>query len=418
MRILIISNYYPPFELGGWEQLTAEVTDHLRRRGHEVLVLTSRHRAGELAATEPGVIRGLHLQSPDVAYYHPAYTLRRPAWQRENSRLLRQTIADFRPDMVFINGMWNLSPAIALEVEHLCPERVVYYMASTWPTDVDPDQAYWAAPPNRRVMQPVKSIAGWMANSISSSTDGRSGLRFTRVLCVSEFIRQYLVTEAGIPAENTFVVYNGIDPRTFSMEQDDRRPSSVLRLLYSGSLVSHKGVDTAIRALDFLQDDGQLAKIKLTIVGSGHPDYETYLKKITDELDLRACVSFEPRVPREQVPALLKQHDVLLFPSVWEEPLARMVQEAMASGMVVIGSTSGGTPEILRHGENGLTFTPGDDRMLAERITLLLDNPTLFPTLSEAARQTVEECFTINRMVDELEFHFQAVLTSGRESIA
>ena len=71
---------------------------------------------------------------------------------------------------------------------------------------------------------------------------------------------------------------------------------------------------------------------------------------------LDSKIRFVGQVDRYEMPSVMIEHDVLVFPSVWEEPLARVVQEAMASGLVVIGTVTGGTAEILRDGVTGLTF--------------------------------------------------------------
>jgi glycosyltransferase involved in cell wall biosynthesis len=103
------------------------------------------------------------------------------------------------------------------------------------------------------------------------------------------------------------------------------------------------------------------------------------------------------------MPAILQQFDVLVFPSIYEEPLARIVQEAMAAGLVVVGTTTGGTKEILKDGETGLTFAPEDADYLAEQIARLMNDHDLFCRLAQAGRQTVLENFTLVRMVKEIE---------------
>ncbi len=146
MRILIVSNYYPPFEHGGWEQNTRDVAERLRQRGHSVQIVTSTQGADSLAAPEPWVARVLHLESPDVAHYHPVYTLRVRARRRENLQSLDRVAAAFSPEVVFINGMWNLSSHVAAHLEELYPERVLYFMSSYWPAEPDAHSAYWALP--------------------------------------------------------------------------------------------------------------------------------------------------------------------------------------------------------------------------------------------------------------------------------
>ena len=113
------------------------------------------------------------------------------------------------------------------------------------------------------------------------------------------------------------------------------------------------------------------------------------------------------------MPAILQQFDVLIFPSIYEEPLARMTQEAMISGLVVVGTTTGGTKEILRDGETGLTFAPGDADGLAEQVTRLVADPDLCCRLAQAGRQTVLENFTLDKMVKEIEVYLQEVINGA-----
>jgi glycosyltransferase involved in cell wall biosynthesis len=103
------------------------------------------------------------------------------------------------------------------------------------------------------------------------------------------------------------------------------------------------------------------------------------------------------------MPAILQQFDILIFPSIYEEPLARMTQEAMLSGLVVVGTTTGGTKEILRDGETGFTFAPEDADGLAVQVNRLLADPELRCRMAQAGQQTVLENFTLDKMVNEIE---------------
>jgi glycosyltransferase involved in cell wall biosynthesis len=118
---------------------------------------------------------------------------------------------------------------------------------------------------------------------------------------------------------------------------------------------------------------------------------------------LHDFVIFHKPASKEEMPAILQQFDVLIFPSIYEEPLARITQEAMASGLVVVGTTTGGTGEILKDGETGFTFAPEDADGLAEQVNRLILDPDLCCRLAEAGRQTVLENFTLDKMVKEIE---------------
>lgn len=403
MRILTLSNYYPPFEIGGWEQLTRDVVDGLRQRGHEVLVLTSRHRAAESKALEHQVQRCLHLESPDHVHYHPYYILSRRRREAINCRFFDEAVESFNPDLVFINGMWNLPRSLAAHAENRFPEHTVYYIASYWPAETDAHTAYWQDVNPHKWRHHLKRWSGYLVNR-----QAPPNLQFPRVLCVSNYVRQHLIKEATLSADNTYVVHNGIDPQTFPLKSYTEI-TPPLRLLYAGRLSPDKGVHTLLEALGLLQIPA--SEMQLSIVGSGTKAYQAQLENLGHQLNLQNQVHFCGRVPRESMPQILAEHDILVLPSIWPEPLARMTQEGMAVGLIVIGSRTGGTPEILQDGENGLTFEAGNATMLAERINLIYQNPQWRQTLGRQARNTVETRFTFERMLDELETHFAEVLT-------
>jgi glycosyltransferase involved in cell wall biosynthesis len=168
-------------------------------------------------------------------------------------------------------------------------------------------------------------------------------------------------------------------------------------------------VHTAIEALDRLNREQKADQLHLTIAGSGHPAYEESLRASVESRHLQKHVTFSGPVPSDEMPAFLQGFDVLLFPSIYQEPLARMTQEAMAAGLLVIGTTTGGTKELLVDGQNGLTFEPEDATQLASQIALVTANPVLRDELVAAGRQIVREHFTQERMMDQIEAYLGEV---------
>ena len=241
---------------------------------------------------------------------------------------------------------------------------------------------------------------------------GQPDLKFEHVICVSARVRDLLL-EAGLPIQHARIIYGGTDIERFPGVRKRDYQSGHLKFLYAGQLVQHKGVHTAIEAMAKLVKERGVGQIHLTLVGSGHPDYEAFLRDLVERKGLCDYVTFHRPVSKDEMPALLQQFDVLIFPSIYEEPLARMTQEAMVSGLVVVGTTTGGTKEILREDETGLTFAPDDADGLAEQIGRLIANPSLCRRLAQAGRQTVLENFTIDRMVKEIEVYLQEVINGA-----
>lgn len=408
MHILVISNYYPPLEIGGWEQNTRDTVEELRQRGHRVKVLTSNHRAAEIVQPVQDVKRILHLDSPDHIHYQPHYILRRRQREQQNRRYLEQAIHELSPDIIYVTGMWNLPVSLAQAAENCLPHRVVYHIASYWPTESDAHHAYWASPANRIWLRPLKRWGGELARRLFLDSVPRSALAFEHVLCVSEFVQNYLVEHAGIPFANTQVVHNGVELAAFPL-RDLRFTGDTVRLLYAGRLVEDKGVHTAIEAFAIVRQRRPDLPLTLSVVGSGAPGYEARLHELVDIHHLTDVVHFRRQVPREEMPQILSQHDILLLPSLWPEPLARITQEAMACGLVVIGTTTGGTPEILEDGKTGLTYPAGDAVALSRQIELAGSDRALRIRLALAGRHRVETKYDFERMVDEIEAYFLQV---------
>jgi glycosyltransferase involved in cell wall biosynthesis len=235
-------------------------------------------------------------------------------------------------------------------------------------------------------------------------------LAFRHAICVSAASRDILV-KAGIPISNARIIYTGLDLNTYlNAEQHPRDADDhSLNLLYAGRLTSDKGIDTAIEAMTKLVFDQGRREIKLSLAGSGSVEYESHLHQLVNQAGLGDNVSFLGWVPPADMPKLLQRFDVLVLPSIWPEPFSRAVLEGMVSGLVVVATRTGGTPEIIVDGENGLLFLPSDPEDLAKKIAHLADDPEARSQMRHAGRQTIVERYTVTKMMDEIESYLQEV---------
>lgn len=410
MRILFISNLYPPYDLGGMEQLCQEVVPGLQQRGHTCHVLTSRFGMKDQPLQETDVARALYLEA-NVHYYRPLdFFFKRPWQELANRRILRRTLDTYKPDIVFIWGMWNLSPRVACWAEQWMPGQVAYNIESYWPLDPDPHNAYWRNPTKHRMSGFLMWPLAQLALGILKWEHYPPRPQFHRVSCCSEYVVDVL-TDAGVLPPGAIAILNGIDTAPFLANQRQIRDLIMpLRLLYFGGMMEHKGVHTAIEALGLLKQRGQADKLFLTIVGGGQPDYEAYLRSLTQSLALESKVHFVGRVPRADIPKVLPDHDIFLFTSIWAEPFGRTIIEAMAAGLAVIGSDVGGSREIFGFYPENLLFEPGNAEGLATQIQRFVDNPDLIDQLGEAGQKLVLERFTLERMVDEIEVWLKEIV--------
>jgi glycosyltransferase involved in cell wall biosynthesis len=212
--------------------------------------------------------------------------------------------------------------------------------------------------------------------------------------------------QAGIGPDRYRLIYHGIDADAYhaaSLDYPRENIDGKLRVAFVGSLLPQKGVHTAIEALSHLARRGDDTEITLDILGVGHPQYEDRLHRMVIENCLAGRVAFHQPIPRGELPAFLARHDVLVLPSTWEEHLALISEEAMAAGLVLVGTLTGGTPEILSDGVNGLAFGRENAEELADQLVCLAHDVSLRQRLSAAAWQTIQERFTISGMLDEME---------------
>lgn len=412
MRLLFITNFYPPVSLGGYEQWCQEVAEGLRSRGHAVTVLTSRHEKAEIITPEPAWIhRDLYLEMSFSPLTNAVrFFTHRRQHERQNLLRLDQLIDEVRPDALLVWGMWNLHRSLPALAETKLPRRVVYYLGDYWPTLPSQLEFYWETPGRTLATRLPKHILRVFARRILRA-EPQQALAFEHGLFPTSFLRAELARR-GITFQHTQIIPGGIDTTLYSYCKGAGTYHSdhkMLSLLYAGRLTYEKGVHTAIKAIDRLVSYHGFQSLHLTIAGSGPDDYTAYLREFVSGHHLSRFVTFVGPQPKEAMPALYSAADALVFTSLWQEPFGRVLIEAMASGTVVIGSATGSVTELLDDGYNVLLFPPGDADALADRILHLAASPTLCQLLIEAGRRTAITAFDIRRMIREIETYLEQV---------
>ncbi len=402
MRFLFISAFYPPHEIGGWEQLTQELVNHLRARGHDVRVLTSSFGGNNGLPNEIHVTRRLRLENNLFHYKPEHYLLFRRGDIQLNIKILCETIRAFQPQAVMVHSMWNLGRYIPWMAEKMLPGHVVYYIADYWPKEPDTNEQYWLEQDLRR------GLFGWrrlIANQVLhrlAAERERYQISFDHVIFVSHAVQNQLIGSGLQWARNGCVIHNGVDIKQFS-PVDNGDTSANGHLLFVGSLSPHKGLQTVLDAMAFLINDPEVPPVMLQVAGSGHDEHLRHIKSKIDRLGLDHQVQLLGRLERTKMPDLYKHARALVFPSIWQEPLARTTQEAMACGVPVIATLTGGTAELVENGINGLNFKPGDAGDLAVQIKYLWANPELARQMGKAARKTIEDKFNIEFTSTQIE---------------
>lgn len=412
MRVLFLTNFYATRGGGGEEQSCRQVVEGLRQRGHTTQVLTSMHGSDGFPVEADGVDRSLYLEMDLVPLRHSiTFFTRRRARERHNLQVFARVLQQFDPDIIFIWGMWNLPHSLAAFAESKFPHKVVYRLASYWPTLPSQHELYWRTPGRSWYSRLPKQILGRLALSILNKETQQTPLFFRHAICVSAATRNVLV-EAGVPVSQARIIHTGLDVTPYvngNKQSVPQHRNQELKLLYAGRLYPEKGIATVIEAMKKLDSARDRTVIKLSLAGSGSSEYEGHLRQLVDEAGLTDNVVFLGWVPPAEIPDLLRRFDVLVVPSTWEEPFSRVVLEGMISALVVVATRTGGTPEVIADGKNGFLFMPDDAEDLAKKIAQLVADPQLRNRIGSAARQTILAGFTMTRMMNEIEVYLQEV---------
>lgn len=415
MRILVLSNLYPPNVVGGYERLCHEVSSELAARGHKITVLTSTH--GGKIADYPGqrILRQLELLTGEEIYIpYPGTAEERASVNKRNLATLRTVLNEVRPDVIFAWNLFFLDTSILAELE-AGPYRTVVMLTDNWLLVMRRPEFVAGffrdfVHGSRRFVPPApppvwRTLAGG-AKRAAQRLLGRSPPRQMEAIFGARFVRD-LHAAAGVYFRSHRVIHNGVrqQPRNHLPVPDRSKTvqPGQLRLLFAGRLVDLKGVETALAALPLL-DAAELGveRITLTIVGDGQD--RAYLERFEALLAAhprRADIILEPVVPEAELPALFDRHDIYLFPSLYE-PFSLTLIHALACGIPTVASDIGGNPEIVEDGRSGLLFRKADPASLAQCIARLARDPTLRTRLTQGGME-VSRSFTFERMTDAME---------------
>jgi len=203
----------------------------------------------------------------------------------------------------------------------------------------------------------------------------------------------------------------GVDPQLFrpAAHPPADRPFTIG---YAGRLVPEKGLDTLVDAVAGL--DGQW---RLLICGWG--PWRSKVERRLQRLGLAERVTFREDVSAAEMPAQYAAMDVLTLPSRtcpnWKEQFGRVLIEAMACGVPVVGSDSGAIPSVI--GDAGLVFPEGNAVALRDHLAALRDDVALRRSLGERGRQRVLACFTQERIASQTVALYCALCAGGESDV-
>ncbi|ACL25095.1 glycosyltransferase family 4 protein [Chloroflexus aggregans] len=424
MRILIPSDVFPPDGRGGAAWSAYALAIGLQTRGHQVRVIVP----CRTPCRKPLIDHNGHLPVQRVPYAAPSIPFIQNYFRYERfwprlAQTLMTTVRDLG-GVDIIHAQHTQTAAAAVIAGASLGVPVVVTVRDHWPWD------YFATGLHgNRIPHPGRSLP-----AIATDLIGRLGpLRGVLAWPAIPYIVAHLRKRATLLAQADAVIAPSnyiarrltgiVDPARIHVLPNmvDIAASDAIAatppqttwegtlVLFAGKLEANKGAELLIDVInDLATRQNELPPFTLLIAGDGA------LRPAIDRALATSGVSGRVLawVEHDELLRLTARCDVLLFPSNWGEPLARALIEAAALGAPIIAMPTGGTPDIIRHGETGI-LAPTVATMV-EWVIRLLNDPALRQRLGAAARATAAERFDANRLLPRYEALYTALAHRDR----
>lgn len=224
-----------------------------------------------------------------------------------------------------------------------------------------------------------------------------------KVIVVSEAVKEYLADKKIFPEDKMIVIYHGVEIKhkyTNSTNRTKKAETSKILIGSMGALYKDKGYEYLLKVIPKITQNNL---VKLEILGAG--PLENKLKQLSENLEVTNVVKFCGFQKNTQ--KFMVDWDIYVQPSL-DESFCLALAEAMAMGLPVIASKTGGMPELV--GEAGLLVPTRDENALENAIIKLANDAKLRIKLGKKAKERINKYFTIKNMIQKTEELYRSLL--------
>jgi glycosyltransferase involved in cell wall biosynthesis len=371
MRILLVSSRFWPY-IGGVEEMTGGLARELSKRGHTVKVISART---SLAEKQREQIRGVDIARVFLVFFgiSPKQSLTTPFLAPIGLTAFMREIHYFNPDLInahFIDGN-------AFYLNYARRFKKIPLVVTLHGSDV-------------KVFPKRSKIHGSLFSSTLKLAD--------RVVFTSRNLSTHLPDNLTLDESKTRVVHNGVDIKKLRAEITTPDIEIASPYFFSaGRFVDIKGFDILIEAFGRIANS--LPEHKLVIAGDGPT--RAAIAERAKQLGIEERVVLPGMLPHGQALALLQSAQIALLPSR-EENFSIFALEAAALGTPLIASDTGGLPELISDGDNGITVKVGEVTELAAAIKKLAGDRKLREKIARNAQVNAEQNYTLDSYTERM----------------
>jgi glycosyltransferase involved in cell wall biosynthesis len=382
VKVLVLSNLYPPDVIGGYEIACAQAVDALRERGHAVWVLTAAPRTPVPEAAH--VLRRLRLVeetywSEHDLWFHPLAKTLRDAESRfvsaYNVHLLTAALEELEPDVVYVSNLIGLGGLALI--------ACLQYLTVPW---------VWQLGDNVPVIlcRTIDAVYPVLADEFSRQIEGHY------IVVSQQLLHQIESQGVTLRGDVEVIPYWIVGERPRARTSFYR--GGTLRIMSAGQVARHKGTDTLIEAAARLRDWG-CTDFVLDVYGKA---YSSEFAAAIAALQLESHVRLRGARTQRQILALYEDYDVLAFPSLEREPFGLVPLEAAARGCVPLVARCCGIAEWLVDGVHCLK-APRRPESFAGVFRSIMEQETPLAPIAHRAQATAWRDFHLSTILPRIE---------------
>ncbi|MBL4575815.1 MAG: glycosyltransferase family 4 protein [Opitutaceae bacterium] len=403
MKILHLTNYYPPHDPSATESQCFKVVNQLMRRGHKVRVLTSTHLEPGVRARQAGVSRSLHLVNPSNQFEKKTSLGHLYSCQKNNHFLLEAISKDFYPDVIIL---WNLIgvPRSILWSAISSGIPCVIAIHDTWliqQLNNDAWTNWWKnpLPTKQAIIRSFLKLSG-LSHLIKKRYPIESLKKLVPALsffCSRDL--QQMIHKRGFAFARGEVIPHCVSTREIAIKRF--RSNKLYRLLIIDPVDKDHDPLTAIKAILKLRDAGH-NRFSLDIFGNGERSYKNQLQSFIHKHRLEASVRIG-NIPSVNLPMLFLSYDILLYTAKKAAPFPDSIIKAMAAKLPVISTPDGSCRDLIRDGENSLSFHRENPSELSDCILKIAHDPDLVERLTYTAHRDFRMKYSVESVTSKIE---------------
>jgi glycosyltransferase involved in cell wall biosynthesis len=409
MRVLLANYRY--FVSGGPERYLFGIQSALESSRHAVIPFSVRYARNKPTPFAPYFVPPL--AGADAIYFKDQDTSPRAIWKtlerslysREVRRAVERLVRDTRPDIAYVlHYLKKLSPALLVGIKSsgiplvvrisdylmVCPNA--HCIRDNRPCELCLHGNLWPSVAYRCVQG---SRTASLVHLLATAYHRHRGYfdLIDRFVLTNDFMRAKMI-EAGWPEKRMVVIPTFAGPDFFRVGEGERQGEGYW--LYVGHVQPHKGPDQLIRAYARALRAVKRPLPRLVMAGGGRGPFADECRRLAAESLPRGTVEWRDFVEPEQMPALFRNAMFTILPARWYENLPNAMLESFAAGTPVLGPAHGSMAAAIREGQNGLTFKPGDEQDIANRLLQIAESPAECRRMGDEARRIALQAYTMD----------------------